>query len=202
MPFAPYGRFWGSKCNKYCFVKWSFFFGVFYDPNDPISTHMNGKRMPNSKSAHQITLGSTKTRKMAYDVIKGHWPLMTSVEVHTVHGCHGCHLPAPIHVQITSINVEVRKFQALKRNGTQISLDMTLEIGSQVNGHSRYELNIFQGRCKIVQRIGILSFVTIGRSVRELTSENPRGLHQPPCRRGLKEGCHLFDTQRSSRFIQ
>ena len=31
-------------------------------------------------------------------------------------------------VHTTSINAEVRKFQALKRYGTQISLDMTLEI--------------------------------------------------------------------------
>ena len=55
---------------------------------------------------------------------------------------------------------------------------MTLEIRSQVKGHSRYGLKIFQGRCKIVQLIGIPSFVTIGRSVRELFSENPRGVHQ------------------------
>ena len=45
-----------------------------------------------------------------------------------------------------------------------------------------YGLKIFRGRCKIVQWLGMPSFVTIGRSVRELFSENPRGggLHQPP----------------------
>ena len=57
------------------------FFGVCHEPNDPISTHMNGKRMPHWTSAHQINPGGTKTRKMAYDVIKGHWPLMTSVDL-------------------------------------------------------------------------------------------------------------------------
>ena len=46
------------------------------------------------------------------------------------------HLVTPIHVHITSKNTEVRKFQALKRYGTQISLDMTLDIRSQVKGHS------------------------------------------------------------------
>ena len=35
-----------------------FLWGI-YDHNDPISTHMNDKRMSNSKSAHQITSGGT-----------------------------------------------------------------------------------------------------------------------------------------------
>ena len=41
----------------------------------------------------------------------------------------------------------------------------------------------FSGRCKIVQWLGIPSFVTIGRSVREIFSENPRGVAStpPPC---------------------
>ena len=45
------------------------------------------------------------------------------------------HLSISIPVHITNINAEVRKFQAMKRYGTQISLDMTsmtLEIKSQV----------------------------------------------------------------------
>ena len=53
-------------------------------------------------------------------------------------------LAIPIHVHITSKNTEVRKFQALKRYGTQISLDISLEIRSQVKYHSRYGLNIFK----------------------------------------------------------
>ena len=57
---------------------------------------------------------------------------------------HGCHLPTPIHVHISSKNTEVRKFQALKRYGTQISLDMTSEIRSQAKGHSRYGLKFFR----------------------------------------------------------
>ena len=51
----------------------------YYDLNDRISTHVNDKRMQKSKSAHQITVGSIKTRKMAYNVIEGHWRWMTSV---------------------------------------------------------------------------------------------------------------------------
>ena len=68
---------------------------------------------------------------------------MTSVDLaavgHNVSVNHGCHLTTPIHVPITSKNSEVRKFQALKRYGTFISLDMTLEIRSQVKSHGRYQ---------------------------------------------------------------
>ena len=69
MLFCPYEQFWGSKTKN---LKNVFFFGVFYDRNDPFSTHMNDKWMPNSKSAHQITPVNTKIRKMTNDVIKGH----------------------------------------------------------------------------------------------------------------------------------
>ena len=123
---------------------------------------MNGKRIPNSKSAHQITPGGTKTKKVAWR----HQRSLTSDDLswprkgHNVSVNHGCHLPTSIHVHITSINADVRKFQALKRYGTQNSLDMTLEIRSQVKGPSRY--GHFQGRCTIVQRIGMQSFVTSG----------------------------------------
>ena len=93
---------------------------------------------------------------------------------HNVSVNHGCHLATPIHVlvHITSKNTEVRKFQALKRCGTQISLDMTLEIRSQDKGHSRYGHNFIQDRCKIVQRLGMPSVVTIGRSVKKKNSWN------------------------------
>ena len=74
MPFGPLRPvFGGPKFKiKYFKEKLSFFFWVFYGSNDTISAHMNRKRMSNSKSAHQITLGGTKTRKLTYDVIKGH----------------------------------------------------------------------------------------------------------------------------------
>ena len=80
-------------------------------------------------------------------------------------------------VHITSKNTKVRKFQAFKWYGTQISLDMILDIRSQVKDRSRYGLEIFRKHIQVVQRLGIPSFVTIGRAVRELSSENPRELH-------------------------
>ena len=46
-------------------------------------------------------------------------------------------------------NTEVRKFQALEWYGTQISLDMTLEVRSQVKGHNRYGLKIFREGVKL-----------------------------------------------------
>ena len=76
---------------------------------------------------------------------------MTSVDLGkvTVSVNYVCHLITPIHVHITSKNTEVSKFQALKRYGTQISLDITLENRSQVNGHSRYGLKIFRHDVKL-----------------------------------------------------
>ena len=133
----------------------SFFFAVFYDPNDPISAHMNGKRVTNSKSAHQITPGAQKPEKMTYDV-------------NTTYAIW-------------------RKFQALKRYGTQISFDMTLEIRSQVKGHSRYGLfregvKLFKGYVYQVSWQSDDSFASYSRKTRV-------GLHHPPppslCRRGL-----------------
>ena len=70
--FSHFGR--GIK-------KWWFFFGVFYDSNDPISTHMNDKRMLNSKSGHQITPGGTKPEKWHITSSKVNdlwWPQLTS----------------------------------------------------------------------------------------------------------------------------
>ena len=61
MPLGPLRTILGVK--TFLMLKWSFFFEVIYDPNDPISTHMNFKRMPNSKSAHQITSGAQKLEK-------------------------------------------------------------------------------------------------------------------------------------------
>ena len=51
----------------------------YYNLNDRISTHVNDKRIQKSKSAHQITVGGIKTRKMAYAIIEGHLRCMTSV---------------------------------------------------------------------------------------------------------------------------
>ena len=74
MPCCPL-RTIGGQNQKMIFrlkKKILFFFRVFYDSNDPISTHMNDKRMSNAKSAPQVTPAVTKTRKMTYDVIKVH----------------------------------------------------------------------------------------------------------------------------------
>ena len=62
---------------------------------------------------------------------------------------HGCHLLTPIHVHITNKHTEIRKFQALKQYGTQISLGTTLVFRSQVKGHSRYGLEIFREGVKL-----------------------------------------------------
>ena len=94
---------------------------------------------------------------------------------------HGCHLSTPIHVHITSKHTEVRKFQALKRYGTQISLDMTLEIRSQVKGHRRYGLETFREGVKLFN--GWVCQVS-WRSANPFASysqKTPRGVASTPC---------------------
>ena len=92
---------------------------------------------------------------MTYDVIKGNLPRMPSVDLGKVTMAsvsHVCHLAIPIHVHITSKNTEDpedRKFQALKWYGTQISLDMTLEIRSQVKGQSKNGFKIVRENVKL-----------------------------------------------------
>ena len=53
MPFDPLRTVLGFEIKN--LKNGHFCFGYFMTPNDPISTHMNDKWMPNSKSAHQIT---------------------------------------------------------------------------------------------------------------------------------------------------
>ena len=72
MSFDRYDPFLAVKIQKILFVKLLFFFWVIDGSNDPTSTHVNGKRVPNSKSARQITPGGTQKQKMTYAVIKGH----------------------------------------------------------------------------------------------------------------------------------
>ena len=63
---GPYGPFWGSKFKKIFFRKnVNFSLVNFMTPMTPFR-YMNDKRMPNSKSAHQINPGCTKTRKMTW----------------------------------------------------------------------------------------------------------------------------------------
>ena len=75
MTFGSTRTILGSQNSRIFFSRKNdnFSFGYFMTPMTPFRHEpMNGKRMPSSKSAHQITHGGTKTRKMTYDVIKGH----------------------------------------------------------------------------------------------------------------------------------
>ena len=51
---------------------------------------------------------------------------------------------------ITSENVDFWKLQELKRYGTQILLDMTSGIRSQVKGHGIYGLDIVREDVKLI----------------------------------------------------
>ena len=82
-------------------------------------------------------------------VISLGWPQLTS-EMSQFSVDHECHLTIPIHAHIISKNTKIRKFQALKRYGKQIPLDMTLDIRPKAKGHSRYGLEIFREAIKLV----------------------------------------------------
>ena len=44
MSFGPLQTILGGlKFKNISWQKWSFFFGIYHDPNDPISTHINEK---------------------------------------------------------------------------------------------------------------------------------------------------------------
>ena len=115
--------------------------------------HVSVKPMLNSKLAHQITPELTKTWKMKCDVIKG----VTSIDLgwpqdcHNVSANHENRLASPIPVHITSRNAIVGKLQAWKRYGTQIPLNITLAIKSEVKDHGRYGLETFREDVKLFQ---------------------------------------------------
>ena len=54
-----------------------------------------------------------------------------------------------ISMSISPAKIPVRKFQAVKRYGTQISLDLTVKISSQVKVHGSYGLKIFREDVKL-----------------------------------------------------
>ena len=69
-----------AKINKFIFgLKMVNYLEVYCDFRGLISTHINGKWMQNTKSAHQITVGGHQNSKIVYDVIKGNCRRLTSV---------------------------------------------------------------------------------------------------------------------------
>ena len=138
----PTNQFWGSKV-KNIFVRKNchFSLGYFFTPMTlfRLIWMKNWCWIQNQRT--KLPLGAQTPEKWhitSWKVIDLWWSRLTSERSQCVY--HGCHLATPIDVHITSKNTEVRKFQALKRYGTQVSLGMTLEIRSQVKGHSRYGL--------------------------------------------------------------
>ena len=152
MPLGPYEPFCGSEFKKSFFVKIVIFLLGIFRPQWPYFDTFGWKTDTKfTISAANYPWGH-KTHKKG---IWGHQRSLTSDDLgwprkgHSVSANHGYHLPTPIHVHITSRHTEVRKFQALKRYGTQISPDMTPEIRSQVKCHSRYGLKIFREGVKL-----------------------------------------------------
>ena len=150
--------------------------------------------MPNgckkSKSAHQITVGGIKTRKMAYDIIEGHWRCMTSVYLGKVtislYQCNGWISLRDVHIHDDMHNILSMccAYNQQKPPSSQVTgvetqrnanfADMTLKAGHRSNkGHGRYNLEIFREEVNF-QGLGRHNFVTISRIVRVLFSENPR----------------------------
>ena len=96
---------------------------------------------------------------MVYYSIEGYWRRLTSVDlermitsVQTMHVTLK-HLFMSISPGKNAYNphtTQVRKLQALKRNGTQILLD--LKSRSKVKGYDRYNLEILSGYVKLLPK--------------------------------------------------
>ena len=132
----------------------------YYDLNDRISTHVNHKRMQKSKPAHQITVGGIKTKKMAYNVIEGHWRWMASVYLGKVtislYQCKRWISLAATYTSTMTCTTSYRcayhqqKPPSLQVTGAETLRNanfagMTLKAGHRSNkGHGRYNLEIFR----------------------------------------------------------
>ena len=145
MLFAPKNHFGGQKQKNIKNV--IFLWGILWPRWPYFDTHewqMDAKfkiSAPNYPWGHKNPKNDLWRHQRSLTSDGLGWPR----NGHNVSVNHGCHLATPIHVHITSKNTEVRKFQALKRYGTYISLDMPLEIRLQVNkSHGRYGLDIFR----------------------------------------------------------
>ena len=80
----------------------------------------------NSQSAQQITPGGTKTTKMAYEVIKGHWPLMTSDDLGKVTVSVRTTDITSQHLSMSISPANIPKFTSFKRwNGTERKFRLT-----------------------------------------------------------------------------
>ena len=130
---------------------------------------------------NQYTPGGTKPRKITYDVIKDHWHRMTSIDLGNVTMSVKTMDVTSQHLFMSKSPAKIPKYARLRRwNSMERKFRLTWPWISGDRSKVIVGMVIkFQGRCKIVQRLGIPSFVAIGRSVRELFSENPTMLHQP-----------------------
>ena len=119
---------------------------------------------------------------MTYDVIKGHRPLMTSVDLGKITMSVLTVDVASQHLSMSISPAKIPKFASFRRwNATELKFCL---IWPWKSGHRSKVIvgraSHFQGRCKIVQRLGIPSFVSYSRKTR-----GGGGCIIPLCRRGL-----------------
>ena len=149
---VPYGlTALGSKLTTFFCKNCHFYLAYFMTPMT-IFRHIwitNGCQIQNQRTKLPLWSPNPNNDMTSSKVTDLWWPRLTSERSQCQYKPWISPPPTPIHVHISSKNTEVRKFQALKLCGTQSSLDMTLEIRSQVKGHSRYGLQIFREGVKL-----------------------------------------------------
>ena len=94
-------------------------------------------------------------------------------------------------MHITDQNTELLKLQASKRCGTQIPLDMTLRMTSQVTGHWGYGHQIFREDVKLIIGNSLQNLAALRAAVFELSRKSRGGgvVLAPANWRGLKLPC-------------
>ena len=140
----------------------------------------NGRQMHNQRT--KLPLGAQKTRKMAYEVTKGHWPLMTSDDLGKVTVSVRTMDITSQHLSMSISPANIPKFASFKRwNGTERKFRLTWPRKS---GHRSKvivgtELK-FSGKVWNCLTVRYTKFRD-DRPIRsELFAENPRGVASPP----------------------
>ena len=163
--------------------------------HDVISSLLSAKWMSESKSAPQITLEGSRTRKKSAKVIDLIWPQLTSVDLRRTGWPVEC-MSTTWYYMSTFISLAKTAMFAsyVPRNAFSAWHDPSYDVIGQILGRSG-SWN-FQGGRKKDGRKAIEKMVTIERLTKKIFQKNRRGggLHQLPpplCRRGLIRLYHV-----------
>ena len=144
-----------------------------------ISSLLSAKWMSESKSAPQITLEGSRTRKKSAKVIDLIWPQLTSVDLRRTGWPVECMSTTWYYVSTFISLAKTAMFASyVPWNAFSAWHDPSYDvIGQMLGGPGSWN---FQGRRKKDGRKPIEKMVTIERLTKKIFQKNRSGLHQPP----------------------